>query len=148
MDDATHRALAVATFNQSQELLHMQRAAHEDRALLTAAFTSRHHWLAIGGPEEFAIADWLVSRAAAATGHAALALQFAESALTAGDDDDTTEFPAWLRASLHEGLARAHAAAGNHAERDVHIAHARALLVLESDAADAALIEAQIAELL
>lgn len=148
MDDATHRAIAVATFNQSQDLLAMQRSAHEDRALLTAAFTSRHHWLAIGGPEEFAIADWLVSRAAAATGHTVLAVQFAESALTAGEADDDTEFPAWLRASLLEGLARAHNAAGNLGLRDEFIARARAQLVLESDAADTALIEAQIAELL
>lgn len=148
MDAAVHKAVAVATFNQSQDLLHTSRNAEDDRALLTAAFASRHHWLAIGGPEEFAIADWLVSRAAAATGHSALALQFAESALTAGDADDDTEFPAWLLASLHEGVARAHAAAGNHAERDASIARARALLVLETDAADAALIEAQIAELL
>lgn len=141
-------AIAVATFNQSQDLLSMQRSADEDRALLTAAFASRHHWLAIGGPEEFAIADWLVSRAAAATGHTTMAVQFAESALTAGAEDDDTEFPAWLRASLLEGLARAHHAAGNLALRDEFIARAREQLVLETDAADAALIEAQIAELL
>ena len=148
MDDSTHMAIAVATFNQSQDLLSMQRSEHEDRALLTAAFTSRHHWHAIGGPEEFAIADWLVSRAAAATGHAVMAVQFAEAALTAGAEDDDTEFPAWLRASLFEGLARAHTAAGNLALRDECIARAREQLVLETDAADAALIEAQIAELL
>jgi len=148
MDDAAHMAIAVATFNQSQDLLHMQRSADEDRALLTAAFASRHHWHAIGGPEEFAIADWLVSRAAAATGHVELALQFATAALDHGSQDDETEYPSWLQASLLEGLARAHRAAGNLEARDEYIARARAMLVLETDAADAALIEAQIAELL
>lgn len=143
MDAAAHRAIAVSTFNQSQELLHATRTAEEDRALLTAAFTSRHHWLAIGGDEERAIADWLVSRAAVATGHVTMGLQFASAAL----DGDGEQFPAWLRASLFEGMARAHHAAGDAEQRDACIAQARAALVLESDAADAALIEAQIAEL-
>lgn len=147
MDAVQHRAIAVATFNQAQELLHVRRTDAEDHTLLTAAFASRHHWLAIGGPAEFAIADWLVSRAAAATGHATLSLQFAHSALQVGDVEDDTEFPAWLRASLLEGLARAHAAAGDATQRDEYIAQARAMLQLESDAADAALIEAQLAEL-
>jgi hypothetical protein len=148
MDDAAHMAIAVATFNQSQDLLHAQRTSDEDRELLTSAFTSRHHWQAIGGPEEHAIADWLVSRAAAATGHAAMALQFAEASLKHGASDDDTDYPAWLRASLMEGLARAHWCAGNIQQRDECIGQARALLTLETDAADAALIEAQIAELL
>jgi hypothetical protein len=47
-----------------------------------------------------------------------------------------------------EGLARAHWCAGNIQQRDECIGQARALLTLETDAADAALIEAQIAELL
>lgn len=144
MDEAAHKAMAVSTFNFSQELLHSTRSPEEDRELLTAAFTSRHHWLQIGGPEEFAIADWLVSRAAAATGHPSMALQFAEAAL----DSNGEEFPAWLQASLFEGMARAHHAAGDVPQRDHFIERARAVLVLESDAADAALIEAQIAELL
>ena len=148
MDAAAHMAIAVATFNQAQDLLYLHRTSIEDRGLLTAAFTSRHHWHEIGGPEEKAIADWLVSRAAAATGHTIMALQFAAAALEHGDEDDHTDYPAWLQASLLEGLARAHASAGNITERDNYIAQARALLVLETDAADAALIEAQIAELL
>lgn len=148
MDAAAHMAIAVATFNQSQDLLQLQRTPAEDQALLTAAFASRHHWRVIGGPQEFAIADWLVSRAAVATGHIPLALQFAEAARSVGAEDDDTEFPAWLQASLLEGLARAHAAAGNRERRDEFIAQARAMLLRESDAADAALIEAQIAELL
>jgi hypothetical protein len=148
MDVATHMAIAVTTFNQAQDLLYLRRSPVEDRALLTAAFTSRHHWHEIGGPEEKAIADWLVSRAAAATGHVEMALQFAAAALEHGDADDETEYPAWLQASLLEGLARAHTAAGNLAQRDDYITQARALLVLETDAADAALIEAQISELM
>ena len=144
MDTAAHMSIAVSTFNISQELLNTTRNGEDDRTLLTAAFTSRHHWQQIGGAEELAIADWLVSRAAAATGHAAMALQFAQAAI----DGDADDFPAWLRASLFEGMARAHHAAGDPAMRDHFIAQARAVLVHESGAADAALIEAQIAELL
>lgn len=108
------------------------------------AFTSRYHWREAGGRQEWAISDWMVSRAAVSVGAGALAIHFAELAVSASSPD----FPAWLRASLLEGLARAQHVAGNDELRDAALVRARLELAQEHDPEDAAIIEAQIAELL
>ncbi|MFM8895787.1 MAG: hypothetical protein ACKOE2_10540, partial [Actinomycetales bacterium] len=95
----------------------------------------------VGGAQELAIADWMVSRASAATGNPRLAVLFAESALAQLQDD----FPHWLRASLHEGMARALKSAD--LSHDEAMAAARDELALEVDEEDAALIAGQLDEL-
>lgn len=140
-EDLTHRALATQAFNASWSLLERDRTEAEDLELLEVAFTSRHHWRQEGGPQQIAIADWMVSRCCSELGDGALALRFAVAALAAAPPDA----PAWLRASLLEGLARAHAANGDQAARDDAARRAAHVLAEETDDEDRALIEAQLA---
>jgi hypothetical protein len=142
MTDIPHKSIAAQTYNACWELLERPRSGAEDIALLGLAYTSRYHWLAVGGPQEWAISDWMVSRVCAALGHTALALAHANAA----HNHDQHGFPAWLLASLHEGTARAYHAAGDTARCDAAIAAARVWLAKESDAADAAYIQQQLDE--
>ena len=90
---------------------------------------------------EWVISEWMVSRCAAAIGDGPLSLTFAKSAL-AGVVDDS---PAWLRASTHEGMARAYAATGDHDGKMRHISLAREVLATEKSQEDRELIESQLA---
>jgi hypothetical protein len=140
--ELTHRELAVRSFNASWTLLERARTDDEDLELLEVAFASRHHWRAAGGgPQQLAIADWMVSRCFAELGHGELALRFAASALRS----EPADAPAWLRASLLEGLARAHAACGDGIQRDDAVAAARDALDAEEDPEERAVIEEQLA---
>jgi hypothetical protein len=141
MVEIAHRSIAVSTFNACWELLESARSAEDDRNLLTSAFTSRYHWLHAGGPAQWAVADWMVSRCAAAIGEGNLSMTFAKSALAAVPEDA----PAWMRASMYEGMARACAAIGDDDGRVQHIAHARKMLEVEPSQEDRELIESQIA---
>jgi hypothetical protein len=136
----THRALAVGAYNGCWELLERARTPDEDLELLELALASRHHWRKVGGPQQLAIADWMVSRCFAVLGDPALSLRFASSALAAEPEDA----PAWMRASLLEGLARAHAVSGDQGARDAAERRAREALALEPDAEDRAVIEDQL----
>lgn len=144
MDRDEHRAEAVRTYNACWDLLDQPvRTADDDLALLTEAFASRYHWRLAGGTQETVIADWMASRAAAASGYGALAVELARRSVAAVEDG---EHPAWLRASTREGLARAHAANGDADARSQALAEARAILAAEPDDESRALIEEQIAE--
>jgi hypothetical protein len=136
----THRELAAQSYNAAWTLLESERTPAQDLELLTLAFTSRHHWTIAGGQQELAVSDWMVSRCCAAVGEARLAVRFAEAAL-AGLPQGS---PAWLVASLHEGMARACAAAGDATGRDRHLASARVALAEETDDEDRALIQSQL----
>lgn len=91
-----------------------------------------------------AIADWMASRAYAAVGLASPAIDYALTSLNHGYE----EFPAWLKASLNEGIARAYACAADHPTRDRYVALALTELEKEIDGDDAKIIRDQIAELL
>jgi hypothetical protein len=140
-DELTHKALATSAFNESWSLLERSRTGDEDLELLEVAFASRHHWRREGGAQQVAIADWMVSRCFAELGEPRLAVRFALAALEAQPPDA----PAWLRASLLEGLARAHASAGNAAARDDALGRAHAALEDEEDREDRAVIADQLA---
>lgn len=140
-EDLTHRKLATQAFNASWSLLERARSEEEDLELLEFAFTSRHHWRCEGGPQQVAIADWMVSRCCSELGEGPLALRFAVAALAS----EPRDAPAWLRASLLEGLARAHAANGDQSARDEAAHRAAQVLAEETDDEDRALIEAQLA---
>jgi len=137
----THRSLAVTTFNASWALLERDRTEEEDLELLEVAFTSRHHWRKEGGARQIAIADWMVSRCFSELGEGRLAVRFALAALAAQPDDA----PAWMRASVLEGLARAHAANGDQGSRDEALAAASAALEEEADPEERAIIAEQLA---
>ena len=116
MESLNHRDIAVSTYNACWELLENEhRTPDEDRELLTLAFTSRYHWSCVGGRDQTIISNWMISRAAAAAGEGALALNFAHYAYDLAHDTDA---PDWLVASVHEGFARAYAAIGDTQARD------------------------------
>ncbi len=140
-DELTHRSLATEGFNASWSLLVRERTSDEDLELLDVALASRHHWRHEGGAQQLAIADWMVSRCFAELGEPRLAVRFAIAAL----DEQPADAPAWLRASLLEGLARAHASAGDATARDDAIARAQAALDDELVPEDRAHIAAQLA---
>ena len=139
-----HRRIAIDTFNKCWDLLEQPRSVENDRELLTNAFTSRFHWRAIGGPQEFSISEWMISRVFARLGQGDLAIEFAQAAL----DLLTADAPYWHQASTHEGLARAYLAAGDSAQAQVHIHKCQELLTLETNDDDAKHIRSQLAELL
>jgi hypothetical protein len=144
MPHSENRHFAVTAYGQCWELLGRARTPEEDRNLLGAALTSRYHWQEAGGDQERAVADWMVSRACAAIGEAELALKFANASLAY----ENRTFPAWLRASLQEGMARAHSVAGDIAQRDLYVSQALLELDAESDPEDADLIRNQLSDLL
>lgn len=141
MIEIDHRSVAVSTYKGCWDLLESARTADEDRNLLTLAFTSRYHWLKAGGPTEWVISDWMVSRCAAAIGDGPLSMTFAKSALASVPGDA----PAWMRASMHEGMARACVVIGDDEGRAQHIAQARQALATERSEENRELIESQIA---
>lgn len=140
--DAPHRALAVSAYNGCWDLLERPgRTESEDLDLLELAFASRHHWRAAGGPKELAISDWMVARCLAEVGDGPLSLRFANLAAA----EQPADAPAWMRASMLEGLARAHAACGDQRSRDEAVALARAALAEERDDEERELIASQLA---
>jgi hypothetical protein len=119
-----------------------QRSREDDFELLSTAFASRYHWKFVGGEEQWVMADWMVSRAAAAIDEPSLAVTFAQ---LANDAVTTFEAPDWLLASCAEGLARALAAAGQVKQRDEWYAAAERLTALIVDEESRDLIADQLA---
>jgi len=143
MDAEGHRTEAVEAYNRAWALLGAEhRTADQDAYLLTAAFTSRHHWQEVGGAQQWIVADWMVSRAAAAVGLGELSLLFAERAYGAALEDGTD----WLEASAAEGVARAFAAAGDLGQRDAWCAVAVGLVTAIGNKENRAVVAGQLAE--
>ena len=111
--------------------------------MLDASLTSRSHWQVVGGPQQFAMADWMVSRAYVQLNDPVLAIEYALVSLS----HDQKEFPAWLKASIYEGLARAYRSAGNTPEFERYKGLAIDALSLETDPEDKGFIAGQIAGL-
>lgn len=131
LEDAAHRQLAVTLFNRTWELLDKDgRTDAEDAEMLTAAFTSRYHWLAIGDAKNFSVSDWQVSRVAAVLGYPDLAYHFARRSLEVASSGDLGPFYVGY---AHEALARAAQLAGNRDEAAEHLATARDLLEQVND---------------
>jgi hypothetical protein len=139
-----HRALAGGYFNSAWDLIETpNRTPEQDRDLLTLAFASRQHWIeAEGSAENLAVADWQIAHAASLLGLSDLALAFARAAVERAEANDV---PTWMKASAHEGLARAHATAGESDSFTYEVELARALLEKVADPEDRALIESQLA---
>jgi hypothetical protein len=110
---SARRAFAVAAFNGAWDLIDKaDRTPDEDKQMLTLAFASRWHWSEIGTAENHVIADWQVAHVASLVDDAPLALSFAQAAY---DIARSAGLPDWTQASTAEGLARAHACAGDKA---------------------------------
>lgn len=126
------RSVAVRLFNETWELLERgDRTAREDDRLIHLAHASRFHWDNVGTNQNRAIGEWQVSRVYAALGLGDRAVHHARRAVEYASEDGTDD---WVAASALEGLARAHATAG---DLDQAIAaRARALDLLASIADD------------
>ncbi len=141
-EPADHRSIAVATYNRCWDLLETtDRSADQNAELLTCAFASRHHWLAVGGAPQAVTAEWMISRAACEVGNPELAVQFAHRAF---DLVQSGVHPAWLRASVFEGMGRAHAVNGEARLRDQYLSLAWLVLDQEPDPENRAVIEEQL----
>jgi hypothetical protein len=145
MTSIDDKALASQLFNRCWELLEQDERSEDDNVeLLTSALTSRFHWLIAGGPEQWIVSDWMVARAAGATGSFDTALRFA---LRAYEAARTNESPDWLVASSAEGVARAYAEAGNAEEFTNWAALAGRLVEVIVDTENKNLIESQLADI-
>ncbi len=136
------RQAAAALYNRCWELLDAPTDDDAIVELLTCAFASRRLWRQAGGPDEWVMSDWMVSRAAAASDCGALAVLFARRA----HDGLTDSAPDWLRASAAEGLARAYRSSGPADEYDRWSAIAEGLVALIADERDRAVIAGQLAQ--
>jgi hypothetical protein len=142
---AARRAFAVAAFNGAWDLIDKSdRTPDEDRQMLTLSFASRWHWNEIGTAENHAIADWQVAHVASLVGESSLALSFAQNAYDAARNGD---LPDWVRASTAEGLARAHACAGDRTSFQKYADEARDLCAQLDDEEDRELILGQLASI-
>ncbi len=146
MPEIDERSTAAALYNRCWQLLESDaRTADDDVELLTSAFTSRHHWLAVGQRDQWITADWMVARAAAATGAGDLSLTFAQRAYAAAQEPGV---PDWLVASAAEGVARAFASVGAVTQRDEWCRTAQALVAQIADPEDRSIIAEQLADVL
>ena len=137
------RQLARQLFNRAWRLIDTQdRTPEQDRMMLVTACAAYLHWDSVGTEENRAIADWQIAHVASLLGYGDLALSHATSALSRVR---AASLPSWLAASALEGVARAHAAAGNQAERDFFLKQAIEAVAAVADAAERELISAQIA---
>lgn len=143
MESIEGRARAARLYNRCWELLETEaRTEDEDAELVTCSFAARHYWLDVGGPEQWTISDWMVSRAAGALGHGALSLWFAQRA---NDAAHAEGIPDWLVASTAEGLARAYFQAGDIDEGEAWAATAARLVGEIDDDEERTLIAGQLA---
>lgn len=114
-DAAAHRRLAVALFNHTWTLIEKaDRTAAETDEMIHAAHASRYHWSKAGTTANLARGEWQVARVycvlgrgEAALWHATRCLAYAEAASAAGETES------WDLAAAYEGMARAHAVAGD-----------------------------------
>ncbi len=137
-----HRRQGVEATHAAFRLLDTERDPAADEQLLRLAYTAAHHWerAAGAGPENAVRADYLVSRALSATGQPERALLVADRALAACGAHGIADFDL---AYVHEARARALAGLGRDEESVAAWAAARAVEVV--DAADRAILEADLA---
>jgi hypothetical protein len=138
------RELATQLYNRCWDLLETTRDPDQDVELLTAAFSSRYHWLNVGAVEQWICGDWMIARAASALGDGILALRFAQRAHSAAQE---SEIPDWLIASTAEGVARAYAVLGDVEEFNNWSALATRLIGVIADSEDQSLIASQLADI-
>ncbi len=105
------RATAIRLYNETWKLLDQQnRTQREDDRMMHMAHASRFHWDTVGTDQQRAIGEWQISRVYAALGRASSAVLHAERAVEYAQSPGLDD---WVVASAYEGLARAHAVAGD-----------------------------------
>jgi len=114
VDHEMHKKLAIDLFNRVWGLLDKpERTTEEDDEMVHAAHASRFHWGEIGTPLEFERGEWQISRVYSVLNRPEAALHHARSCLEICEANGIVGFDI---AFAYEALARAHAAAGNHAK--------------------------------
>jgi DNA-binding transcriptional MerR regulator len=147
VDPTTRRALAVGLFNRVWQLLETaDRTQEQDDEMIHAAHASRYHWAEVPGhePKNVAIGEWQIARVYCVLGRGEPALHHARRCLAVVERGDQ---PDWLRASAYEGLARAHAVAGDRAEAARWKVKASETIAREPDKDDREIVEQDIATL-
>ena len=99
------------------------RTQEDDERMVYAAHSSCCHWLEAGSGVHHQRGEWLSARVYATLNQSTMALRHAERCLELTDQhaDEMKDFD---RAFACEGLARAHAIAGNKAEATRHMQRA------------------------
>ncbi len=111
-----HKKLAVDLFNHTWTLLDKaERTLDEDEEMLMSAWASRFHWSKVGTALNAARGEWQISRVYSVLGWAEPALHHAKRTLELCEQHGYGDFDL---AFAYEALARAHAVAGDRAERD------------------------------
>lgn len=111
-----HRWFAVELNNLCWDMLDLPQRNDEQReTMLDAAHGARWHWRQVGGPENEARARCMLACAHAAGGSAELALGYARGCLELVESHREV-MADWDAPFAYDCLARAHAAAGQHAE--------------------------------
>jgi len=107
-----HRKLARQAHGETWELLEKKERTHdESAAMIEAAHVSSYHWRAAGNGLNWQRAEWLLARVYSTLGMGERALFHAERCRRLTDEHATLMEDFDLPFAL-EGLARAHAAAG------------------------------------
>lgn len=110
LDPEQQRAVAIQLFNRTWEFLDQsERTAEDDEQMMHCAHASAWHWSQVGTDENRAISEWQIARVYSELGRGESALRHAQRAV---DYAASAGIP-WLIASSYEGLARAHAVAGD-----------------------------------
>jgi DNA-binding transcriptional MerR regulator len=149
LDREGHRRLGIDLFNHVWTLIETpDRTPEQTDEMIHAAHASRYHWSQAGTLANLARGEWQVSRVYSTLGrgepalwHARRAVELAEAAAAAGAADD------WDVPAALEGLARAHAVAGEVEAGAAARDRARAALAAVEDAGDRELIEQDLATL-
>lgn len=111
LDPEVERRVAVDLYNRVWTYLDQpERTASDASAMVHAAHASRHHWAAVGGPENLARGEWLCSRVYAVLGRDEPARHHAHECLRLCEEHGLTD---WDLAVAYEALARAYAVAGD-----------------------------------
>jgi hypothetical protein len=145
MTSADERAIAVELYNSTWTLLEQESCTpDEDDRMLHMTHASRFHWDNAGNDQNRAIGEWQVSRVYNALGRGEAAVLHAVRAIAYASREGVED---WVLASAHEGLARAHALAGDHEAARAARDEALALAHRIADAEDRDVVLADIESL-
>jgi hypothetical protein len=138
------RELASELFNLTWDFMGMEsRTPVEDDAMVHAAHASRWHWGKVGGPEQWAIGEWLCSRVYAVLGRGEQSLYHGRRSSEICVEFEVGSF---VPASAHEAMARAYCVLGDMAAaREQRNLSYAAAIDLDDD--DRAVIETDLATL-
>jgi hypothetical protein len=145
LDPLTERTLATELFNHVWTLLDVtDRTPDQDDAMVHAAHASRWHWGRVGSPDQWAVGEWQCSRVYSVLGRGDQALYHAQRCL---DICAEPSVDAFVRASAHEALARAHAIRGEFEQARIERNAAYAIAVDLDDDDDRGVIEGDLGTL-